>query len=134
MANEAVLYFETELPIPFICSESAGIERGTLVKMASPMTVSAAIVLNDICGGITAGEKIASDGKTKVEVYRHGIFKVTASGSITIGDPLVKSELTDNRVETSATNAETVWGIALETVTTGQTFLMELNPTVMQLA
>jgi len=134
MVNEATLYFETEVPIPFTCSETTGIERGTLLKMATPMTVSAGVVLNDICGGIAAGEKIASDGKTKIEVYRHGIFKVTASGSVAIGDPLVKSELTTNFVETAGTNDERVWGIALETVTNGQTFLMELNPTTMQLA
>ena len=134
MTNEAVLVFETQLPIPMICSDSTGIEKGTLLKLADPFTASAAVVRLDICGGIAAEEKIASDGKVKIGVYRGGIFKVVASGSITCGDPLVKSVLTTNLVETAATNEEPIWGIALETVTTGESLLMELKPMASQLA
>jgi len=134
MANEAVLIYETEIPIPFTCSESSGIEKGTLLKLEDPMTASAAVTRLDIPAGIAAEEKIASDGKTKIAVYRGGIFRVFASGSITVGDPLVKSVLTTNLVETAAVNEETVWGIALETATAGESFLMELKPTRQQLA
>jgi len=134
MANEAVLIYETHIPIPFTCADNTGIEKGTLLKMADPMTASAAVVRLDIPAGIAAEEKIANDGKTKIAVYRGGIFKVVASGSITCGDPLVKSVLTTNLVETAATNEEPVWGIALETVTTGESLFMELKPMVMQLA
>jgi len=134
MTNEAVLVFETHRPIPFTCADGTGIEKGALLKLADPMTVSGAATRLDICGGIAAEEKIASDGKTKIGVYRGGIFKVVASGSITVGDPLVKSVLTTNLVETAAVNEETVWGTALETCTDGESFFMELRPQRAQLA
>ena len=130
MANEAVLIFETELPIPFTCDNATGIEKGTLLKMADPATVSAAIVYGDFCGGIAATEKIVSDGRTKIGVYRGGIFKVFASGSITAGDVLTKSFSTTNLVEVAvaADVSSKTWGIALETATVGESFLMELRP------
>jgi hypothetical protein len=133
MANEAQIYIETGLPIPFTCSNSVGIERGTILKMTDPFTCAASDGNNDIFAGIAATEKIANDGKTKIAVYREGIFIVTASGAITVGDPLV-TKGSANLVITAAVNQEQVIGIALETATEGQTFLMELNPTVMQLA
>lgn len=135
MANEATLVFETSLPIPFICANATGIEQGTLVKLADPFTVSAASALDDVCGGITAAEKIASDGITTVPVYRSGIFKVTASGNVAVGNALVTAPVpTANKVQAAAVNAENIWGVALETATDGETFLMELKPFGINLA
>lgn len=135
MADEHICVFETDLPIPFTCSDSTGIEKGSILKLADPMTVSAAAAFNDIVGGIAAEEKIASNGKVKIGVYRCGIFKAKASGSITAGDSIVISGPTaNNLVETAAVNAEHMLGIALETVTTGETILYELKPITMQLA
>ncbi len=132
MANEHVLIYETHIPIPFTCADGAGIEKGTLVKMSDPMTVAASAASLDIVGGVTATEKIASDGKTKIAVYRGGIFKAVASGSITVGDPLQIAGV--NILETAAVNTEKIVGISLETCTTTETFLYELRPQVMQLA
>lgn len=135
MANEATLMYETHLPIPFTCSNVLGIEKGTILKMTDPFTAAASAAANDVVAGIAAEEKIANDGKTKISVYRGGIFKVTASGSISVGDPLVTAvPAGTNLVATAGVNAEQVIGIALETASAGETFLMELNPTVMQLA
>ena len=135
MADEWVLVFETELPIPMIVSDSTGIERGTLLKMSDPYTVAAAAALNDIVGGILAEEKVASDGKAKVPVYRGGIFKAKISGSVTVGDSLVVSgAVANNLVQTAAINAEQIVGIALETGTNAETILIQLKPMTMQLA
>lgn len=135
MANEAVLIYETEVPIPFIVADGTGVEMGTILKMADPMTASAASGNNDVIAGIAAHEKIASDGVTKLGVYRGGIFRVTASGSVAVGNALVVSGPTaNNLVEAGAVNDENVLGIALETATNGETFLMELRPQVMNLA
>jgi len=135
MANELTLVFEISRPIPMTCADGTGIEKGAILKLADPMTASAAAALNDIVGGVCAEEKIASDGKVKVGVYRRGIFKATASGSITVGDPLVVSGPTaNNLIQTAGVNAEQIIGISLETATNAETFLFELNPTVMQLA
>ena len=72
MANEAVLMIETELPIPFTCADGTGIAKGTVLKMADLATVSLADGTNDIVGGITGTEKIAYDGRVRVDVYRCG--------------------------------------------------------------
>ena len=127
MANEAVLIFETELPIPFTVANATGIERGAALKMTDPMTASAASLVNDIPAGIAAEEKIASDGRTKLGIYRGGIFKVLASGTITVGDAVIHTTGT-NDFETAGVNAENIWGIALETAADNETFLMELKP------
>lgn len=85
MANEAVLIFELEPAIPFTCSNSSGIEKGTLMELTDPMTAAANNGDEDILCGISATEKIANDGKTKVSVFRRGIFKMYTSGAITVG-------------------------------------------------
>lgn len=133
MASEAKLIIELEPPIPFTVSNTTGIAKGSVLKMADPMTASQSTDEADIPAGIAASEKIASDGKTKLGVYRKGIFKVTASGSITVGDAMITSEV-DNELATAAVDAENLIGIALETATDGETLLMELNPRVVNLA
>ena len=135
MTNEAVLIYETSIPIPFTVADGTGIEKGAILKMTDPMTASLAVADEDIIAGIAASEKIASDGKTKLGVYRSGIFKVLGSGNITVGDALITvASATGNIVLTAGVNAEDIVGIALETATDGQTLLMELKPFSMNLA
>lgn len=134
MAYEATLMIETELPINFTCSNTSGIEKGSLLKLSDPMTAAVVTADNDTIAGIAAAEKIANDGQTKIPVYRCGIFKGYASGSITAGDALAIEGDTINTLRSvnglSAANlsGSKVWGIALETCTTGETFLFELRP------
>lgn len=126
MANEAVLYFETEMPIPMTVANGTGIEKGTLLTLSDPLTAAAVTDSTAAFAGIAAAEKIASDGVTKLAVYRGGVFKVTASGAVTVGDPLVFE--VSNTVATQGATATHSCGIALETATNGETFLMELRP------
>ena len=133
MANEAVLIFETQLPIPMTCADGATIEKGALLKITDPFTVALSDGASNAVGGIAAEEKIASNGKVKIGVYRGGIFKVTASGPITVGKA-VYLKGSANLVYTGAVNDESALGIALETATEAETFLMELRPTSMELA
>lgn len=131
MANEATLMWETEHPIPFTVANGTGIEKGALLKMTDPMTASAADGTNNIIAGIAAGEKIASDGRTKLAVYRAGIFKMTASGSITVGDTVGSIASYANYVASNATTAllsgSKILGYALETATNGQTLLIDVR-------
>ena len=133
MANEAVLVFETESPIPFTVANGAGIEKGASLLMSDPMTVAQATTVNGIVGGIAASEKIASDGKVKLGVYRGGIFKVLASGSINVGDAVIHTTGT-NDYTAAGVGAENIAGIALESCTNDQTFLLELKPRTNNLA
>lgn len=134
MANEAVCVVETHLPINFTCSTTATIEKGTICKMTSPMTASASSSANDIVAGIVQSEKLAAEtSQNSVAIYRGGIFRVKCSGSVSDGDP-VTTGATANYVLKATINDENILGIMLEDGTEGQTKLMELRPTTMQLA
>ena len=130
MANGvATLVFETELPISFIVADGDAIEKGDAVKLTTPFTVALSSANNDVFGGIAAEEKITLDGKTKISVYRGGIFRVeSGTTGCTVGKTATieaKNEFTDG----AATDAENgiVFGHFLETGTDGQFVLMELG-------
>lgn len=126
MANEAVLIFETDLPIPFTCADGATIEKGTVLKLSDPMTVAAATADNDIFAGIAAEEKIANSGITKIGVYLRGIFKMVDSGSgITVGTHVViKGTNTIGTYTTLDDEKGYVVGQALETAGASETLLV----------
>ena len=137
MANEAVLKVETHIPVNFTCSTTATIEKGAICKMTDPMTAVLADGDNDIVAGIAQSEKLAADTtQTSVAIFRGGIFRVTLSGTITVGDPVITGASTGgtNYVAKAAADNENVLGVMLESGTDGQTKLMELRPTTMQLA
>ena len=89
MANEATLIVEYSPPIAMTCADGTGIERGALLTLSDPFTAALCTSSTAAVAGIAAAEKIASDGVTKVPVYRDGIFKVTASDAITVGTAVV---------------------------------------------
>ena len=131
MANEAVLIVETERPVNFTCADGAGIEKGAILKMTDPMTAVLADGDGDIVAGIAAEEKIASDGKTKIAVFRAGIFRVLAGAAgITVGLALDTHASTGaaNEVAAAPAGAGHSLGYALETAGDTETFLMELKP------
>lgn len=130
MANEAVLIFETEPPIPFTVADGAGIEKGTVLKMSDPMTAAAATADNDVFAGIAAEEKIASDGNTKLGVYRRGIFKmvIEAGNSTTVGqDVVIKGTNTVGGYTTLDDEKGYKVGQALETGAAGESVLVQVG-------
>ena len=128
MANEAVLIMETEVPINFTCDNATGIEKGTLLTISDPMTAAAATE-DASFAGIAAEEKIGSDGKTKIAVYRRGVFKMTydGNGALTVGDAVALSGSNTVKKATNANVASDIIGVALETAATDETCLIELN-------
>jgi predicted RecA/RadA family phage recombinase len=115
MAHEAILIYETELPIPFNVTNATGIEKGSLLKLTDGMTAIITSGAEDQICGIAAEEKIASDGKTKLGVYRRGIFKMYTKAAVTIGQA-VGAAADANEVQAStktSINCKAV-GIALE--------------------
>lgn len=136
MTQEATLIFELAPPIPFTVANTTGIEKGAILKMTDPMTAALANGDIDIIAGIAASEKIASDGNTKLGVYRSGIFKVYISGNVTVGDAVTTGAGggDSNDVITAGVNAENLLGTALETGVTNETILIELNPMGINLA
>lgn len=131
MANEAVLIWEIGPGIPFTCSNSVGIEKGTLCKMTDPMTAALSAASNDMLAGISKTEKVANDGKVKITILREGIFKMYASGAINVGQAVTSAADANypNYVKQAAVTASgaAILGYALETAATTETFLVYVN-------
>ena len=130
MANAvAVLVYETAIPISFTVADALAVEKGDVLRLATPDTAEMSSANNDLFCGIAAEEKIANDGKTKIAVYRAGVFRVeSGTTGCTVGKTATieaKNEFTDG----AATDYENgiVFGRFLETGTDGQFVLMELG-------
>lgn len=130
MASECVLIYELEPPIPFTCTNGTGIEKGAILKLTDPMTASLADGDDDFIAGIAAEEKVASDGRTKIAVYRRGIFKGLAGGAITIGAPIgsFASSGATNELHVAGAGQDKQLGHSLEAADDTHTFLFELMP------
>lgn len=132
MANEAVLVTRTEFPLSMTVSNTNGIEKGTVLVMSDPNTAAAHSAVNQNFAGIAAMEKIANDGVTSLAVYKRGRFKMTLSGSATVGDPLVLDAVA-NMVKSAVAigaaglSGSKIIGRSLETGTTGETILVEVD-------
>jgi len=130
MANEATLFMALDLPIPFTVADGAGIEKGTVCKLSDPMTAAASSADNDVFAGIAAEEKIASDGRTKLGLYRRGIFKmvVHAGLAVTVGkDVVLKGANTIADYTTLDDEVGAKIGKALETGAAGESVLIILG-------
>jgi len=131
MALETTLMYETAPPIPFTCADGTGIEKGAILVLTDPMTAATTTGDTDACAGIAAEEKIASDGKTKIAVYREGIFKGYAGlAGVTAGKAIITDTATGaaNELVDADAGSVNIVGMALETATDGQTFMFELKP------
>jgi hypothetical protein len=130
MANEAVLVFETERPIPMTCADGATIEKGALLTMTDPFTVITSAADNTVFAGIAAAEKISGDGQVKIPVYRRGIFKlvVDAGDTTTFGcDVVVRAANAVGLYDTLDDEKGLVVGQALETGAAGETVLVDVG-------
>jgi hypothetical protein len=119
MAQETTLVLRNSDPIDFIVADGTGIEKGAVLKMTSPRTAIITSGSGDVFAGIAAREKIASDGRTRLSVFRRGIFRMTASGAnITAGVWVTNSGANFIRLATEAEIAAGKGiGIALQDIT-----------------
>ena len=137
MALEATLVYELEPAIPFTCANGTTIEKGSILEISDPATVAVTNGDTDPVIGIAAEEKIANDGKTKIAVYIRGIFKAYAGAAgVTVGMAVITDTATGaaNELVVADVNSEAIVGMALETATDTQSFLLYLNPFGIQLA
>jgi len=130
MADEATLYIQTGPAIPFTVADGTAITKGSLLQLNDEFTAIAPTAEKGMVAGIAATDKIASDGKTKLGIFRDGIFVMTGSGNITAGDPVGIGG--NNRVISMkgdiTASGSTVLGIALSTSTDGQTMYVDVRP------
>ena len=136
MASECTLLVETHPPIPFTVADGTGIEKGAILKLTDPNTAALADGDDDVIAGIAAEEKIASDGKTILAVYRRGIFKGLAGGAITIGCALGTYASTGATNELHALGAagDNKLGNSMEAADDTHTFRFELDPSSRDMA
>ena len=130
MANEAILKNRVHDPIDFIVADGAGIEKGTICKLSDPRTAAASSA-NDVFAGIAASEKIASDGRTRLALFRSGVFDLTAcaaAAGITAGSQV---SLSGANLIKPATAGELLtgaaFGVALETASANEVIEVLLN-------
>lgn len=86
MANEAVIIelINAGEPIRVTVADATALAKGTLMALTTdPRTAIATAATGDKFIGITATEKVASDGQLSIAVYTKGIFdlKSDATGS-----------------------------------------------------
>jgi hypothetical protein len=128
MANEAVkveLTNSTGFQRRFTVADSAGIAKGSLLKLTDPRTAAQSDGTGDPIAGIAAMEKVAYDGSTSISVYTDGIFEMLASGAIILGQPVKSAANVANSVmaayASSAASGAQVIGYCMETAADGET-------------
>ena len=107
-------------PIRHTVADGTGIAKGEMLKLTDPRTAVVTSADNDPFGGISAAEKVASDGSTSLAAYTHGIFDINASAAITVGEKVSVSG--DNEVAKVAAPdlLFSCVGVALETASTDE--------------
>lgn len=72
-------------------ADGTAISKGALLKLTDSGTAIISSAAADMIAGVAARDKIASDGTTRLAVYKKGRFTGTASGAITTGFPLISA-------------------------------------------
>lgn len=137
MADECTLNVRTDDPIDFTVADGAAIAKGSVLKMTDGRVAVITAGDGDVVAGIAARDKILSDGRTQLAVFRRGIFTGTAGvAGVTVGEAIQTDTSTSsaNRLVDADVNSEQLIGIALETAASGATFQFELMPRAVDLA
>lgn len=124
MGNEAILKLKLDIPFDWIIADVRGVEKGTVMKMSGVGIAAASTGNGDIFAGIARREKKALDGRTRLSLFRRGIFDMVAASPDTInaGAWVTSSGVNLIRTATSAEHISgKVIGIAREEITSGST-------------
>lgn len=138
MTDECILKVETHIPINFTCDTGVTIEKGAVLAMTDGMVAVLSAGNEDIVAGIAQSEKLAAEtSQDSVSVFRGGIFTgVAGTAGVIFGEAIITdpSGSSTNRLIKAGNDAEQIMGIALETASSGNRFLFELNPRAIQFA
>lgn len=88
MANEAILRLRYSDPRDFTVADGTAITKGAICALTDPLTAILASSVAQPVAGIAARDKVASDGRTRLALYRSGWFDIISSGAIPIGGPV----------------------------------------------
>lgn len=95
-------------PIEFVCVDGDAFPKGTILKLSDNREADLSSGVGEVCAGICAMEKVASDGSLRVTAYTNGIFDLLEgeAAAIAIGVP-VKISGANTIEEAEAGDAET---------------------------
>ena len=79
-------------------ADGVSVSVGTLLQMLDPRTASYSHLAKVAIIGVAAEEKIANSGAVDISVFTDGIFEVTVSGAVVLGQSLTSS-LQDNKLQ-----------------------------------
>jgi len=132
MANEAIIRELHGNPkggvTRFDVGNSDAIEKGAILFLTDPKTISGAQLNFQPCAGIAAEEKVASDGALSIGVYQKGIFDCVCSEAVTAGALVSLSGANTLRKATSADILSgAVLGKALETASANEVIQVRVN-------
>jgi len=134
MTNEHTLVIQKTIPEFFTVADETSITKGEVLKLTDPNTASASASAADIVAGIAYTDKIANDGVTKLAVISGpgDVLIGIASGSISVGDPLITavgptSNYLSSGLYTANLSGSQIIGFSRETATEGETFKYVLN-------
>lgn len=126
MANEGTLVLKYEDPIDFTVADGTGITKGAILKLTDPRTAAASDGDSDYVAGIAARDKVANDGRTRLAVFRRGVFRLMASGSIVAGQSVATHSSTGGANVIAASTTKPC-GVALEDTSGNELIEVELN-------
>lgn len=138
MAREAVLRDTKILTSKrYTCATSTGIAKGTYLKCADPYLASASTGTGDFFVGfahadVNMSTDTAFNTETSVTADKGGIYDLTASGAITVGQ-FVKTAVPGNYVMAAldadiTASYSRIIGVALETAINGEVINVEVFP------
>lgn len=138
MAREAILRDNSvKTSRRFTCATSTGIAKGTFLKVADPFTASASTGTADVFVGFAHADVNKStdtsfNTETSITADKGGVYELTASGAITVGDFVVTAVPGNYVMKATATQVAStqrvVVGVALETATDGEVINVEVFP------
>ena len=120
-------------PVEYTVDDTIAVPKGTIMKFgSSPQTAIATTADGDLVCGIASCEKKADDGVTKLALWTHGEFEITATagtGSMTLGVPvkITGANTVAPSDNSSITNTSENFGVALETVAAGASGVVLVN-------
>ncbi len=117
-------------PIKYTCLNNTAIPKGTLLELEDLRTVKKISAADKPIAGVAAAAKVANDGSTKIAVLTNFIGKVVCeSEGATVGHQQVANDGTNMLADHDTLDNETgdVAGYALETATSGETYLVRFQ-------
>lgn len=102
----------------YTCAATSTITKGDLLTFIDPRTASYAFLTGAIFAGIANMDKDGTEGSTSITAWTNGIFEMTASGAISVGQKVKVAAPGNYVMAATTTDTEssfaTIVGVALE--------------------